>query len=86
MLNIRNKSSKQGIFPDTIKKAEIIPVFQEGYRKKQKNYRQISILCSFGKILEKTVVSQLEFHFNENNMFTPHQFGFHRGNSTKKRS
>ena len=83
MLKICNKSLEQGIFPDSLKKAKIIPIFKAGDRKKQNNYRPISILCSFGKILEKIVVSQLETYLNENNILTPHQFGFRRGISTE---
>ena len=47
------------------------------------NYHPISILCSYGKILEKILDSQLEIYLNENDISTPHQFGFRRGISTE---
>ena len=61
ILKICNKSLEQGIFPESLKKAEIIRILKSGDREKNK-YRPISSLCSFGEILETIAVSQLEIY------------------------
>ena len=40
-------------------------------------------MLSFSKILEKIVFNRLVRYFNENNLFTPSQFGFRKGMSTE---
>ena len=82
MVRICNLSLQQGIFPNSLKRAKVIPIFKSDERSCPKNYRPISILCSFAKILEKVVYTQLEQYFICNNLFTRHQFGFRRGMST----
>ena len=82
ILKICNKSLEQRIFPDRLTQAKLIRIFKAGDRKKN-NYRPISILCYFGRILEKVVVSQLEIYLNDNSILTTHQYGFRRGISTE---
>ena len=82
MLKTCNKSLEQGIFPDSLKKAKVIPIFKTGDRKKQNNYRLISILCS-AKFLKKLSSTYQKVYLNENNISTPHQLGFRRGISTE---
>ena len=50
---IFNKSMISGIFPTRLKYATIKPIFKNGDKKNVANYRPISILPSFSKILEK---------------------------------
>jgi hypothetical protein len=40
------------------------------------NYRPISLLCTFSKILEKIVSLRLTKYLNENNLLSSCQFGF----------
>ena len=51
-----NLSFKSGVFPDTLKLAIIAPVHKAGTYKDASNYRPISILSLFSKILEKIVL------------------------------
>jgi hypothetical protein len=46
------------------------------------NYRPISLLSSFPKILEKIVQIRLTNYLNTYNLITPPQFGFRSGHST----
>ena len=78
-----NKSLTSGIYPNDLKIAKIIPIFKGGERNKMENYRQISILNAMNKIFEKIVYNQLLDHANQNNIFTPHQFGFLKSMSTQ---
>lgn len=53
---IFNLSLSTGIFPDIMKIAKISPVFKSGDKKIMSNYRPISVLPVFSKILEKNFV------------------------------
>ena len=50
---IFNKSLSQGVFPDIMKLAEVIPLHKNGDTHLVDNYRPISLLMTISKILEK---------------------------------
>ena len=77
---IYNESLKTGIFPIKWKIAKIVPIFKSGDKTNVKNYRPISILSVFGKILESLVYQNLFHYFKQ--MFNVHQHGFINGRST----
>jgi hypothetical protein len=52
---IFNRSMLSGIFPTRLKYTTIKPVLKNGHKKNFANYRPISILPSFSKILEKII-------------------------------
>ena len=56
-----NLSFKSGLFPDTLKLAIITPVHKTGTYKDASNYRPITILSLFSKILEKLYYKRI-FH------------------------
>jgi hypothetical protein len=64
------------IFPDHLKYSEIKPLFKKGDKQNISNYRPISILTSFSKVLEKAVHIQLNKHSNKYNILADEQFGF----------
>lgn len=47
-----NDCLKLGIFPDILKQARTVPIFKKGDRDLPSNYRPISILPIFGKVME----------------------------------
>ena len=53
LLYIFNLSFSTGVFPDRFKLAKVIPVFKKGDQSILQNYRPISLLSLFHKILEK---------------------------------
>jgi fructose-1,6-bisphosphatase/inositol monophosphatase family enzyme len=59
-----------------MKYAVFIPIFKEGDKTEISNYRPISILSSFSKLLEKVMYNQLQEHFNKYNILSEKQFGF----------
>jgi len=73
---ICNKSLSLGIFPDRLKYSEIKPLFKKGDKQNISNYRPISILTSFSKVLEKAVYFQLYDHCSKHNILSGEQFGF----------
>ena len=56
---IVNMSLEQGIVPDGMKLAKVIPVYKAKSRDTFSNYRPISLLSNFSKILEKVVHKRL---------------------------
>jgi hypothetical protein len=53
---IFNKTLSSGIFPDRLKFSEVKPLFQKGSTIEFCNYRPISLLTSFSKVLEKNYI------------------------------
>ena len=73
-----NLSLETGFVPQQIKVSKIIPLFKTGSGDKNyfSNYRPISILSSFAKLIEKIVCSQLIYYLNNNDLLYQHQYGF----------
>lgn len=79
---IFNLSFSQGVFPNRLKNAIVIPVYKNGPPTDPSNYRPISLLTSFSKILEKLFHNRLVLFLNKNNVLHDKQFGFTKGKST----
>ena len=75
-------SLEKGIFPDDLKIARVTPVFKGGDRSKLGNYRPISVLSCFSKILERIMHNGIYKYLQENKILYPKQFGFQFGHST----
>jgi hypothetical protein len=63
---IYNKSVS-GIFPETLKYSIIKPLHKKGDKTDPSNYRPISMLTSFSKVLEKALYNRLNEFLNNNN-------------------
>ena len=72
----------KGIFPDELKIAKVTPIFKTGEYTSLSNYRPISFLPCFSKILEKIMYNRLYQHLQNNNILYDKQFGFQKANST----
>ena len=82
LMTIVNLSLVEGIFPERLKIAKIIPIFKSNCRAEIENYRPVSILSSFSKILEKCIATRLISFFEKHRLFNVNQFGFRKGRST----
>ena len=80
--HIFNLSLKQGIFPEQMKLAKVKPIFKKGSKLNIENYRPISLLPVFSKILERLVYIRLSAFLMECNVFYDKQFGFRSKHST----
>ena len=67
--HIFNASFEQGIFPNDLKLAKVIPVYKKGDNCLCTNYRPISMLSYFSKILEKLVHKRLIAFLDKHNIF-----------------
>ena len=54
-----NASIESGHVPDTMKLAKVIPIYKSKDKQMLNNYRPISLLPIFSKILEKVVYQML---------------------------
>jgi hypothetical protein len=80
---IINQSLHNGVFPQKLKIAKVIPIFKKEDPHLLNNYRPISLLPAISKVFEKVVHKQLQSYFSENNLFYHHQYGFREGFSTE---
>ena len=73
---------KTGIVPEYFKTSVITPIFKSGNKKQITNYRPISVINNFSKILEKALKERLVKFFEINNILSHRQFGFIESMST----
>ena len=71
---IFNQMLATGIYPDTWKLTNVIPIHKKGDKQLVKNYRPISLLLICGKLLDQ--------YFTTNNLITNIQSSFQSGDST----
>jgi exonuclease III len=82
LCHLFNASLKLGMFPNIYKKAKVIPVYKKGDTSMITNYRPISLLCTFGKILERLVFWRISSFLESSRVFRNNQYGFRQNRST----
>ena len=80
---LSNLSIEKGIFPDDLKIAKVTPTYKADDKSDLSNYRPISVLSCFSKILEGTMCNRLYQYLTENKIPYPKQFGFLKGHPTE---
>ena len=80
--HICNRSFEQGIFPDNMKIAKVIPLFKSGDKNVFTNYRPVSLLPQFSKILEKLFNKRLDNFIEKYKLLIESQYGFRSKRST----
>ena len=75
-------SLAQGIFPELLKCAKVIPLHKGGSRTKVTNYRPISLLPILSKFFEKVIFDSLyDYFITDNKFLNSCQSGFIKGDS-----
>lgn len=82
LCHIFNLSLYLGNVPARMKIARVVPIFKNDDKELVTNYRPISVLPCFSKILEKIVFEKLYSFLMKHNVFYNYQFGFLPGRST----
>ena len=82
LLKIINLSFKTNTFPKQWKLAKIIPIHKAGNKKLVENYRPISILCNFSKVIERAAHCQITTFLSKNALLSNKQHGFRKQFST----
>ena len=80
---IFDQSLKSGIFPDNPKITKVLPFYKSGKKYVLSNYRPISVLPCFSKILERIMYNRLYNYLNENEILQDKQFDFPAGHSAE---
>ena len=83
LFHIFKVSVKQGIFPDCLKIAKVTTIFKSGAKDNVSNYRPISILPVFSKVLKRITYNRVYNHLDCKGLLYEKQFGFQRNNSTE---
>ena len=78
-----NLSIEKGFFPDDIKIAKVTSIYKADDKSDLSNYRPISVLSYFSKILKQIMYNCLHQYLTENKIPYPKQFGFQKGHSTE---
>ena len=78
-----NSIEKKGVFSDALKIARVTPFFKGGDPSNISNYRLISVLPCFSKILERIMYSRLYKYLTTEKLLYTKQFGFQTGHSTE---
>ena len=82
LVHVMNLSLEHGVVPLELKIAKVIPLFKADDPEKFSNYRPVSVLPLFSKILERLMYQRtLDFVMNHDILFD-YQFGFREGYST----
>ena len=87
LTHIFNLSLTTGKIPTFLKKAKVIPIYKLNQKdadskSNMSNYRPISLLPIFSKILEKLVANRLSTFLKHNDILYKHQYGFQAKKST----
>ena len=72
---------RTGTFPLEWKKGNVVPIFKKEDKQIYKNYRPVSLLPIFGKILERLIFEEMFPFFIENKLIAANQSGFKPGDT-----
>ena len=78
-----NKSIDQGIFPSALKLSKVVPIHKGDSIFEVSNYRPISLLPIFSKILEKLMYSRVIDFITKYDILYKNQYGFQKCMSTE---
>ena len=84
LTHLFNLSFRTGFIPTCLKTAVIKPIFKKGDADNFTNYRPISLLSSFSKLLEKVACNQIMKYLDKFRLLYEHQYGFRRGHDTEQ--
>ena len=79
-----NCSFATGVVPMSFKLARVIPIFKKGSQTCVSNYRPISLLSIFNKLLEKLMYKRLISYIEKKDILSKAQFGFRAKHSTSQ--
>ena len=82
LCSLCNRSMIEGVFPNEMKLANVLPLFKSGDRMLFNNYRPVSLLCVLSKVFEKVMYSRLLSFIEKQNLLFQFQFGFRQMHSS----
>ena len=82
LTHVCNASVMSGVFPNELKLANVVPIFKSGDNAIFSNYRPVSVLPVFSKIIERIMYNRLLAFLNKHDVLYDFQFGFREKYST----
>ena len=79
LTHISNLSFTSGVFPKELNIANVVLIFKADDEMVFTNYRPMSVLPVFSKLLERLMYNRLIDYINENHILYEYQFGFKQG-------
>ena len=80
---IFNRCIREGHFPDSLKLAKVVPIHKGDSVLTVSNYRPISLLPIFSKIMERLIYNQFIEFIEAQKILSELQFGFQKNKSTE---
>ncbi|CAB3250915.1 unnamed protein product [Arctia plantaginis] len=77
-----NLSFETGVFPESLKKSIVKPLYKKGDKLELSNYRPITLIPILSKVFEKAMHKRLTTYLNRFKFIKEEQNGFQRGKST----
>jgi hypothetical protein len=75
---ICNRILQSGTFPGRLKYSEVMPLHKKGNKQLISNYRPISLLTSFSRIVERVMFNRLVNQWNKHAIINPSQYSFQK--------
>ena len=83
LTHIFNLSFRYGIVPKKLKLAKVVPIYKCGDKTQPINYKPISLLPTFSKVLKKLMCARLTCFIEKFNLLTNCQYSFRQKRNTK---
>lgn len=83
LARLANMCISEGKYPTILKTARVTPVYKRGDPQNPENYRPISVISVFSKILEKLLHSKINNFLERYNILNKCQHGFRHQHSTE---
>ena len=83
VIKTAKKNYYENQFLKFLKIALVTPIFKANENNLFENYRPISVLTCFSKLLEKLMYKRLFNYVEKHNILSNHQYGFRRNRSTE---
>ena len=81
LMHICNMSLTEGVFPDSLKGANVIPLYTSDDPMYFNHYWPVSLLCMLSKVFEKIMYDRLLNFVNKHDLLYAHQYGFRKNRS-----
>ena len=77
-----NRSFTEGVFADSLKESNVVPLFKKDDKSLPSSYKPISLLSNIGKLQERIAFKHIYNHFHVNQLLYKYQSGFLPNHST----
>jgi hypothetical protein len=83
LAHLANCIFNTGIFPESLKTSVVVPINKSKDFTNAADYRPISILCTFSKIIEKLLYFRLSQFTDRHKIISNYQYGFRKKCNTQ---